>query len=96
MDPQWERAHQSWALSIDVRLDSLSRGVTRQLYRILRVKRLEREALAQRLPGVVRRGAQIDLEPIATDLRAAGIPCTLRRWKADEPAAAGSRPVEGS
>jgi hypothetical protein len=49
------------------------------IFRILRVKRSERTALVSRLPGVVRRGARVDLEPLERALREAGVPCVLRR-----------------
>jgi hypothetical protein len=48
------------------------------LFRILRVKRSEREGLLAKLPGVVRRGARVDLLPLEQALREAGIPCVLR------------------
>jgi hypothetical protein len=62
------------------------------IFRILRVKRSERDALVSRLPGVVRRGAWVDLEPVERALREEGIPCVLRRRAtvdegADEPGA---------
>lgn len=75
-DPQWERARQSWELFVDVSPLATS---YRQLLRILRVKRTERADLRARLPGVVRRGARVDLLPLLESLRAAGIACDLRR-----------------
>jgi len=58
---------------------SLDPDRTRALFRTLRVKRFEREALLDRLPGVVRRGARIDLLPIVEELTRAGIDARLER-----------------
>lgn len=73
---QHERAHQSWELAI---LDSPDPEVRDALRRIVRVKRFELEKVAGSLPGVVRRGARVDLAPLETALRAAGVRCQLRR-----------------
>lgn len=91
-DPQWERAHQSWELVVghengENRLfvaadgaDPLDSAVLQgSLFRILRVKRSERESLLAGLPGVVRRGARVDLLALEQALREAGIVCVLRR-----------------
>lgn len=76
-DAQWERAHQSWALVIDLEAGELSRESLRQVLRILRVKRMEREPFLARLPGTVRRGARVDLEASFDALVALGVPCRL-------------------
>lgn len=62
-----------------------ARALLRRLIRILRVKRSERADLIRRLPGVVRRGARVDLLPLETALREAGIGCVLRRRSELEP-----------
>jgi hypothetical protein len=62
-----------------------ARALLRRLIRILRVKRSERADLLRRLPGVVRRGARVDLLPLETALREAGIGCVLRRRSEPEP-----------
>jgi hypothetical protein len=56
----------------------------RALFRTLRVKRFERAALLARLPGVVRRGAHVDLLPLAEDLLRAGIEARLERRPSSE------------
>jgi len=73
---QRERATKAWELVVEVRPDTA--GLER-LRRILRAKRFERAELAAALPGVVRRGARIDLEPVRAALAEAGIACALRR-----------------
>ena len=78
-DPQWQRAHQTWALVLDIEAAGLSPEALRQLWRVLRVKRMEREAFLARLPGPVRRGARIDLEAAHETLARNGIPCRLVR-----------------
>lgn len=78
-DPQWQRAHQAWALVVDVDASTLSEEDRRQLFRVLRVKRMERPDLLQRLPGDVRRGARVDLETAQQSLSEHGIPCRLIR-----------------
>jgi len=62
-----------------------ARVLLRRLIRILRIKRSERVDLLRRLPGVVRRGARVDLLPLETALREAGIVCVLRRRPDAEP-----------
>lgn len=83
---QQERARQSWELFVERPAipgaglaDPDARASLQRLLRILRVKRSERVELLRRLPGVVRRGARVDLLPLATALREAGIACVLRR-----------------
>jgi len=73
---QHERAHKTWALVVD---EPASRDVLRALRRILRVKRSELPAIRAALPGVVRRGAQVDLAPLEAALAEAGVRCELRR-----------------
>jgi len=48
------------------------------LRRVLHVKRFDLPALRRSLPGVVRRGARIDLAPLEAGLREAGVACALR------------------
>lgn len=76
---QRERARQSWSLAIDAAPEALSEGERRGLLRTLRVKRSERAAFLARLPGVVRRGARVDLEDLQAGLRAEGLPARLFR-----------------
>lgn len=84
---QQERARQSWELFVELPpivaasdpADPDARVPLRRLIRILRIKRSERADLIRRLPGVVRRGARVDLLPLETALRDAGIVCVLRR-----------------
>ncbi|HPG27579.1 MAG: hypothetical protein H6748_09185 [Spirochaetaceae bacterium] len=86
-DPQWERANQAWQLWIDVAGRDLPADGRRAMLRVLRVKRSEREALLAALPGIVRKGARVDLEAPTARLREAGIPCRLvRRPDAGRPA----------
>jgi len=56
-----------------------SREVLAVLRRVLRVKRFELDRLAASLPGVVRRGARVDLADPERALREAGLRCALRR-----------------
>lgn len=72
---QRERALQAWELVVEETPDAAGLEVLR---RILRSKRFEKARLADSLPGVVRRGARVDLEPIRDALEAAGIACALR------------------
>lgn len=78
-DPQWERANQAWSLHVDVDSAQLTNPQRRVLCRILRVKKTERSGLWKSLPGIVRRGARIDLETLESDLRSAGFDCHLKR-----------------
>jgi len=73
---QRERALQAWELVVQ---DAPTRPVLRAIRRALRVKRFELERVAASLPGVVRRGARVDLADLEAELRAAGIRCELRR-----------------
>ena len=75
-DAQQERAQKSWELVVH---DAPSRTVLAALRRILRVKRSEIERVSGALPGVVRRGARVDLEDLEARLREAGVRCELRR-----------------
>lgn len=84
-EAQWERAQQTWALRVEERPESLDPEQTRALFRTLRVKRFERPALLARLPGVVRRGARVDLLPLVEDLVRAGIEARLERRPPREP-----------
>ena len=78
-DPQWQRAHQAWALILDVEAADLSREALRQIWRVLRVKRMERTPFLESLPGPVRRGARVDLEAAYQALSQSGIACRLVR-----------------
>ncbi|UCE86751.1 MAG: hypothetical protein JSU66_03170 [Deltaproteobacteria bacterium] len=73
---QRERALQAWELVV---LETPRSAALEALRRVLGVKRFELPQLTASLPGVVRRGAQIDLAPLEGALRAAGIRCELRR-----------------
>ena len=75
-EAQRERAEQAWVLVVH---DAPSRAVLAALRRVLRVKRSELERVSRALPGVVRRGARVDLEDLAARLRDAGMRCELRR-----------------
>ena len=75
-DAQQERAQQSWELVVH---DAPSRAVLAALRRVLRVKRSELERVSASLPGVVRRGARVDLADSEARLREAGVRCELRR-----------------
>ncbi len=73
---QRERARQSWELVV---LDGPDPRVLPVVRKVLRTKRLEMPALVATLPGVVRRGARVDLEPLEASLKEAGVRCELRR-----------------
>ena len=73
---QQERAQQSWELVVH---DAPSRAVLAALRRVLRVKRSELEHVSAALPGVIRRGARVDLADSEAQLREAGVRCELRR-----------------
>ena len=73
---QRERALQAWELVVEAGPDDVPAETLR---RILHVKRFELDDLLSRLPGVVRRGARVDLEPLEAGLREAGVACALRR-----------------
>jgi hypothetical protein len=72
---QRQRARQAWELVV---LETPDDRGFEALRRLLRVKRFERERLAAQVPGVVRRGARVDLVELEASLRAAGIRCELR------------------
>ena len=82
-EAQLERARQSFELVIH---DPPDERVAKALRRVLRVKRFEMAAVLARLPGPVRRGARIDLEPLAEELCRRGIGCEVRRTRAEAPA----------
>jgi hypothetical protein len=46
---------------------------------VLRVKHSEIERVTASLPGVVQRGARVDLSAAEAELRSAGVRCELRR-----------------
>ena len=75
-DAQRERAEKTWELVVH---DAPSREVLAALRRVLRVKRSELERVSGALPGVVRRGARVDLADSEARLREAGVRCELRR-----------------
>ena len=75
-EAQRERARQAWELVVH---DAPSRAVLAALRRVLRVKRGELGRVSEALPGVVRRGARVDLAESEAQLRAAGVHCELRR-----------------
>jgi hypothetical protein len=82
-EAQLERARQSFELVIH---DAPAERVARALRAVLRVKRFDMARVLARLPGVVRRGARVDLEPLADALAALGIDCEVRRTQREEPA----------
>ncbi len=73
---QLERAQQAWELRV---LDSPDPVLLDAVRRVLRIKRFELERFAARLPGPVRRGARVDLEPLQRKLEQSGIRCELVR-----------------
>ncbi len=75
-DAQRERAEQTWELVVH---DAPSRDVIAALRRVLRVKKSEIHRVSSALPGVVRRGARVDLAGYEAQLREAGVHCELRR-----------------
>jgi hypothetical protein len=75
-DAQRERAEKTWELVVH---DAPSREVLAALRRVLRVKRSDLERVSGALPGVVRRGARVDLADLEARLRASGVRCELRR-----------------
>jgi hypothetical protein len=75
-EAQRERALQAWELVVH---DAPTRRVLRAIRRALHVKRFELERVSASLPGVVRRGARVDLADLEAQLRAAGVRCELRR-----------------
>lgn len=75
-EAQRERALQAWELVV---LEAAAPRVLAALRKVLRVKRTERAALEASLPGRVRRGARVDLEPLRAALAEAGVRCQVRR-----------------
>jgi len=75
---QRERASGAWSLVVDEPAD-LAEARSERLRRILRFKRMEWPALRRRLPGELRRGARVDLEPVLRELEAAGLCARLER-----------------
>jgi hypothetical protein len=73
---QRERAQQAWELVVH---DAPEANVLAALRKVLRVKRSELPALAGSLPGIVRRGARVDLTPYEAALTEAGVRCSVRR-----------------
>lgn len=57
----------------------------RPLRRALRLSRADLGWLKQRVPGVVRRGAEVDLAPVVERILAAGIQASLRPRAAGDP-----------
>lgn len=82
---QRERAERGWRLVVACGADALSPSDTEALRRTLRIKRFELEPFLARLPGSVRSGAYVDLEPIYRALESIGVPSVLeRRNRPDE------------
>jgi hypothetical protein len=73
---QWERAHGAWELLVHERPEPGDPRFT-ALRRTLRVKSFEAQALLDKLPGPVRRGARIDLEPLLERLQPLGLRVSL-------------------
>lgn len=73
---QRERALQAWELAV---LEEPDDVLMETLRRVLHVKRFDLPALRRALPGVVRRGARVDLAEMEVGLREAGVSCALRR-----------------
>ena len=91
---QRERARREWELWVEPTCEGGPNGEPAQpishtgevahatletIRKVLRLKSFEREDLRRRLPGAVRAGARVDLEPLLDRLHAAGIRATLRR-----------------
>jgi hypothetical protein len=76
-EAQLERAQGAWELRIHESGDDPRRFLV--LRRLLRMKSFEADALRARLPGAVRRGARVDLQPLLDRLTQAGIAATLER-----------------
>jgi len=74
---QWERARRTWELSITVSAEALSSAQRSALFRALRIKRFEREACLAGMPGPLRSGAFVDLDPLRKALEESGVPCLL-------------------
>lgn len=80
---QRERATGAWCLWIDGR--PTDRAGWRTLRRTLRFSRADQAWLEDRIPGPVRRGARVDLEPLLESLRKAGIEASLRASRSPDP-----------
>ena len=74
-EAQRERAEKRWELVIE---EAATPAVLSAMRRVLRVKRFELPTAAATLPGVVRRGARVDLAPLAEALVAEGVRCRVR------------------
>lgn len=77
---QVERARASWELVVHIDRDD--EKALERLRRALRFPRSDREALRAMLPGPVRRGARVDLEPVLDQLRSAGVMAKIRHREA--------------
>ncbi len=86
---QRERAQRSWQLVVTADAALLSAPQIDALRRILRIKRFEQADFLARLPGPLRSGARVDLEPLRQGLERADIPCRLERRGNDRPEAPG-------
>lgn len=75
-DAQRERATRAWELVIE---EAATPATLAALRRVLRFKRFELPDVAASLPGVVRRGARVDLAPLERALAECGVRCALRR-----------------
>jgi hypothetical protein len=75
-EAQRERALGAWELVVH---EPPTPAVLAAIRRALRVKRFELDRVGAGLPGVVRRGARVDLEDGEARLRDAGVRCELRR-----------------
>jgi hypothetical protein len=73
---QRERAEGRFEIHIEERPGD---GEWRLLRRAMRLSRADVEWLKQRVPGVVRRGAEVDLAPVVERINEAGIRASLRR-----------------
>jgi len=74
---QRERALGTWILVVEE--DPAQPERLEVVRKALRLKRFEAQALAARLPGVVRRGARVDLAPVLSRLQEAGVQAQLIR-----------------
>lgn len=73
---QLERARQSWELVLS---EVPGPEFLDAVRKILRVKRFEMPAFRSTLPGVVRRGAEVDLLPLQAELTALGVRSEIRK-----------------
>ncbi len=90
---QHERAHGTWALVVREGGDAPP-ATLRALCSVLRIKRFEVDGFRERLPGIVRRGARVDLVPLRDALLAAGVrvDLVLHRELRDRSAPPGAGP----